>query len=100
MSTYIRGRFRRVFLGCAAGLVLSFVAAAGAGAAPAREKEASRLFFSGKVQEALAIYVDLVVETANPIYMCEIGRCQQRLGHLVEARRNVRECLAAAKLTA
>jgi hypothetical protein len=100
MSTYIRGRFRRVFLGCPAGLVLSLVAAAGAGAAPAKEKEASRLFFSGKVQEALAIYVDLVVETANPIYMCEIGRCQQRLGHLVEARRNVRECLAAAKLTA
>jgi len=100
MSTYIRGRFRRAFLGCSAGVVLSLVAAAGAGAAPAREKEASRLFFSGKVQEALAIYVDLVVETGNPIYMCEIGRCQQRLGHLVEARRNVRECLAAAKLTA
>jgi hypothetical protein len=90
MSTYIR----------VLSLVVSLLAAAGAHAAPAaKEKEASRLFFGGRFGEALAIYVDLAVETSNPIYMCEIGRCHQRLGNLIEARRNVSECLAAAKLT-
>ena len=91
MSTYIR---------VALLVVVSLMAAGGAQAAPAaKEKEASRLFFGGRFGEALAIYVDLAVETSNPIYMCEIGRCHQRLGNLVEARRNVSECLAAAKLT-
>jgi hypothetical protein len=91
MSTYIR---------IALLVVVSLMAAAGAQAAPAaKEKEASRLFFGGRFGEALAIYVDLAVETSNPIYMCEIGRCHQRLGNLIEARRNVSECLAAAKLT-
>ena len=100
MSTYMRGRFAGSGWSGRWARCWRSLAAAPAQAAPAaEEKDASRLFFGGKFQEALAIYVDLAVETANPIYMCEIGRCHQRLGNLVEARRNVRECLAAAKLT-
>jgi hypothetical protein len=100
MSPYIaRLGAARVLVTAAAGLWLLVWSAAPAAAAGSKEKDASRLFFSGKYQDALAIYVDLAVETSNPIYMCEIGRCHQRLGNLVEARRNVRECLAAARLT-
>src|SRR5687767_15719430 len=92
-------RFRSFLVaGAVAGAAL--LLAVPAQAADPREKEASRLFFNGKYQEALAVYVDLVVDTSNPQYVCEIGRCYHRLGNLVEARRNVKECLTPAKLTA
>jgi len=68
-------------------------------AASPKEKQATRLFLQGKYQEALDIYVDLAVSTSNPIWKCEIARCQRRLGNVRDARFNVSECLASAKLS-
>ena len=93
-------RLWKCVLGPAAAVAVVAFLAAPVRAADPREKEASRLFFGGKYQEALAIYVDLVVDTSNPVYVCEIGRCYHRLGNLIEARRNVKECLSTAKLAA
>jgi hypothetical protein len=87
---------RRYVLAAAAlsGLVL----VSPARAADPRETAAARQFFAGRYEEALASYVDLAVTTRNPIYMCEIGRCQNRLGRNDEAVRNLRDCLSQAKL--
>ena len=81
-------------------LVVGAVAALGsaAWAADPRETQAARSFYAGKYEDALSAYVDLAASTGNPMYMCEIGRCQSRLGRNDEAVRNVRDCLAQAKL--
>jgi hypothetical protein len=81
-------------------LALGFLAAGGspARAADPRETQAARNFYAGKYEDALSAYVDLAASTGNPIYMCEIGRCQSRLGRNDEAVRNLRDCLAQAKL--
>lgn len=83
-------------------LVLSFGLAQAAGspalAASPRETEAAKLFFAGKYPEALKIYVDLAVATGDPSYMCDIGRCNHRLGQLDEASKNLGDCLSQAKL--
>ncbi len=73
--------------------------ASAAHAASPRETEAAKLFFGGQYADALKIYVDLAVATGDPIYMCEIGRCYSRMGRLDDASRNIKDCLAQAKLT-
>jgi hypothetical protein len=84
----------------AVGTLIGPALASPARAADARETAAARQFYAGKYEEALASYVDLAVSTRNPAYMCEIGRCHYRLGHTDEAVKNLRDCLAQAKLDA
>jgi hypothetical protein len=85
----------------AAGVLGSAVlVSSSARAADPRETAAARQFYAGKYEEALASYVDLAVSTRNPVYMCEIGRCHYRLGRADEASKNLRDCLAQAKLDA
>jgi hypothetical protein len=80
-------------------LLLGLAIATPAAAADKRDEEAARLFYSANYQQALDLYVDLMVEKKNPAYMCNIGRCYARLGRTDEAIKNVRDCLARAKLS-
>lgn len=70
-------------------------------AAPAeRDRQAGQLFYEGRYEEALKIYIELAFETKRPEYMCNIGRCYARLGRIDEAIHNMRDCLAQAPLDA
>jgi hypothetical protein len=80
-----------------AGLVATGVTTPARAADP-REKQAARLFYGGKYEQALNVYIDLAASTGNAIYVCEIGRCYQKLGKADEAIGNLRDCLAQAKL--
>jgi hypothetical protein len=81
-----------------AGLAAGAVAPSPARAADAREKQAAKLFYGGKYEQALNVYIDLAASTGNAVYVCEIGRCYQKLGKTDEAIGNLRDCLSQAKL--
>jgi hypothetical protein len=63
-----------------------------------RRAEADRQFYLGKYQQALDLYQTLANETGNPGYLCNVGRCQARLGKPELAIQNMRACLARATL--
>lgn len=63
-----------------------------------RNAEADRLFYSGDYLQALDLYQTLAEEKGNPAYLCNIGRCHDRLGQLDLAIENMRACVQRAKL--
>ena len=61
-------------------LAQTFITAAPAVAADARELRAREEFAAGRYQDALDIFAKLYAETLHPIYLRNIGRCYQNLG--------------------
>src|SRR5262245_8094397 len=95
-------RMRACFFGVFFALFLTvFRAAPTSAGAPAgqdpRETRAIELFGASHYEEALDIYMKLHVETQHPVYLRNIGRCHQNLGHPDEAISAFREYLAKAK---
>ncbi len=64
-------------LGAALVMVLAFAGAARAD--HANEMKARESFAAGRYDEALETFAKLYAETLNPIYLRNIGRCQQKL---------------------
>jgi hypothetical protein len=64
-------------LGAVLVMVLAFAGAAHAD--HASEMKARESFAAGRYDEALESYAKLYAETLNPIYLRNIGRCQQKL---------------------
>ena len=64
-------------LGAVLALVLAFAGAAHAD--HAGEMKAREAFAAGRYDEALETFAKLYAETLNPIYLRNIGRCQQKL---------------------
>jgi hypothetical protein len=60
-------------------LVLVLALAGAAQADHAGEMKARESFAAGRYDEALEIFAKLYAETLNPIYLRNIGRCQQKL---------------------
>ena len=81
-----------------ASLFIVSVAAGTAVAADKRDTEAAKLFYEGNYEGAVKLFIALALETKNPAYMCNIGRCYARLGRVDDAINNIRDCLAQAKL--
>jgi hypothetical protein len=83
--------------------ICSFFVATGAtasvGAAPQdpREVEGRVLFAEGKYEEAMRVFATLFAERADPIYLLNIGRCQQKLRRPREAIDAFQEYLRRAK---
>jgi hypothetical protein len=63
-----------------------------------RQVEADRLFYAGRYDEARQLYETLAGESGNPAYLCNIGRCNARLGLYDIAIRNMGDCLTRAQL--
>jgi hypothetical protein len=61
-----------------------------------KRSDAARLYREGKYDDALKLFQDLAVETHNPGYLCNIGRCQDKLNRVDEAVTNIQQCLAQA----
>jgi tetratricopeptide (TPR) repeat protein len=79
-------------------IVLGALAARPAAAAPdRREVEARADFAAGRYQQAIDLFAQLYGETLNPIYLRNIGRCQQKLRRPQEAIDAFREYLKKAK---
>ncbi len=66
-------------------LVLAAAAAVQAGEIDQRELKGRALFFQGEYQQALDIYSTLFAETNETLYLRNIGRCHQKLGHANKA---------------
>jgi hypothetical protein len=62
-----------------------------------REVEARADFAAGRYQEAIDLFAQLYGETLNPIYLRNIGRCQQGLNQARPAIKSFREYLKKAK---
>jgi hypothetical protein len=88
-------RWRRwvVFLGLWA---VTWAASARA-ATDKREIEARADFAAGRYQQAIDLFAQLYGETLNPIYLRNIGRCQQGLNQSEAAIKSFREYLKKAK---
>src|SRR5688572_21117412 len=72
-----------------------------AAARQARGQQAARAFLLGRYDEALAIYVDLYVESDGRVeYLRNIGRCQQKLGQHERALQAFKDYLLRAKISA
>jgi tetratricopeptide (TPR) repeat protein len=80
----------------AAVVLLVLVSMAGTVQAADKRADAARLYRDGKYDEALKLFQDLSVETHNPGYLCNIGRCQDKLGRVDEAISNIQQCLSQA----
>jgi hypothetical protein len=82
----------------ARGVVVLLVLVSMAGTAGAADKraDAARLYRDGKYDEALKLFQELSLETHNPGYLCNIGRCQDKLGLVDDAISNIQQCLAQA----
>jgi hypothetical protein len=66
-------------------------------AADKREIEARADFAAGRYQQAIDLFAQLYGETLNPIYLRNIGRCQQGLNQPEAAMKSFREYLKKAK---
>ena len=55
------------------------------GAEPSKEIEARRAFVSGEYDRAIELFAELYAETLHPVYLRNLGRCHQRLGHPAQA---------------
>jgi hypothetical protein len=62
-----------------------------------RETEAIADFAAGRYQQAIDLFAQLYGETMNPIYLRNIGRCQQGLGQPQPAIKSYREYLKKSK---
>jgi hypothetical protein len=62
-----------------------------------REVEARADFAAGRYQQAIDLFAQLYGETLNPIYLRNIGRCQQGLNQAEPAIKSFREYLKKAK---
>jgi hypothetical protein len=62
-----------------------------------REVEAIADFAAGRYQHAIDLFAQLYGETMNPIYLRNIGRCQQGLGQAQPAITSYREYLKKSK---
>ncbi len=50
-------------------------------AEPSKEIEARRAFVAGEYDKAIELFAHLYAETLHPVYLRNLGRCHQRLGH-------------------
>jgi hypothetical protein len=66
-------------------------------AADKREVEARADFAAGRYQHAIDLFAQLYGETLNPIYLRNIGRCQQNLNQPQAAINSYRDYLRKAK---
>jgi hypothetical protein len=69
----------RTVLGAVLVMVLALAGAAHAAGTSKSEKKAIQSFAAGRYDEALEIYANLYADTLNPVYLRNIGRCQQKL---------------------
>src|SRR4051794_18361955 len=88
---------------CRTVAICSFLVATGATASVAaapqdpREVEGRVLFAEGKYEDAMRVFATLFAERADPIYLRNVGRCQQKLRHPREAIDAFQEYLRRAK---
>ena len=84
-------------LGVIAALLFSAGAIAHAAPLDAREREARADFAAGRYQKAVDAFAALFAETADPIYLRNIGRCYQKMKKPQEAIDSFQEYLHKAK---
>jgi len=75
----------------------SGVARADKAADKATEKKAVENFAAGRYDESLELFAKLYAETLNPVYLRNIGRCQQKLRHPDKAIDAFKDYLAKGK---
>jgi len=78
-------------------LGMSGVARADKAADKATEKKAVENFAAGRYDESLELFAKLYAETLNPVYLRNIGRCQQKLRHPDKAIDAFKDYLAKGK---
>ena len=78
-------------------LGVSGVARADKAADKATEKKAVENFAAGRYDESLELFAKLYAETLNPVYLRNIGRCQQKLRHPDKAIDAFKDYLAKGK---
>jgi tetratricopeptide (TPR) repeat protein len=86
---------RRIVTGIAILLLLG--AAAKPQKTDPREQTARAFFAAGKYQEAIDIYSQLFAQYVHPMYIYNIGRCQQNMGSPDKALASFREFLRKEK---
>jgi hypothetical protein len=89
-------------LGAVLAMILAVVFSTFGGAAHAAgssksEKKAIQSFAAGRYDEALEIYANLYADTLNPVYLRNIGRCQQKLKQPDKAIESFRDYLQKGK---
>jgi hypothetical protein len=63
----------------------------------ATERKAVENFAAGRYDDALELFAQLYAETLNPVYLRNIGRCQQKLRHPDKAIDAFKDYLAKGK---
>jgi hypothetical protein len=70
-----------------------------AAAAPdEQDREAKALYQQGKYREAAELYTKLRDERQQPKYLCNLGLCYAKMGHLEPAIETIQLCLGTATL--
>lgn len=79
-------------------IVVALVGLSGvAHADKATERKAVENFAAGRYDDALELFAKLYAETLNPVYLRNIGRCQQKLRHPDKAIDAFKDYLAKGK---
>ena len=87
-----------VFVACILGAVAFGGAQARGATEDHREREGRALYAKGKYAEALDVFATLFADRADPIYLRNIGRCHQKMGHPTESIDAFREYLRRARV--
>src|SRR3954463_8613412 len=93
VSRIVNARLAGVF--CV--LLLSTAVAANAAPLDARERVARADFAAGRYQKAVDAFAALFAETADPVYLRNIGRCYQKMRKPQEAIDSFQEYLHKAR---
>ncbi|HXU61224.1 MAG TPA: tetratricopeptide repeat protein [Polyangia bacterium] len=79
-------------------IIVALVGLSGAAHADkATERKAVENFAAGRYDDALELFAQLYAETLNPVYLRNIGRCQQKLRHPDKAIDAFKDYLAKGK---
>ena len=87
-----------MFVVCILGAVLFGSVRARGATEDRRELEGRALYAKGKYAQALDVFATLFAERADPIYLRNIGRCHQKMGHPTESIDAFREYLRRARV--